>query len=667
MFYNGRTGCMTRVHLDIFVSIMDQPERRSTNHIALGNSQFHSRFGCIADMSELKDILPSCKPCFAKLFHPLSIFNPHDQTCKKCTSWETLDHSLLKFKPPTKFPVEELPPDGKLSPTKLTYDILRDVTHKAHVKVLLSTWTSDVAKVYLRAQGLNGRAIDSIIEHASNCHTYRILEGDKVNNPAAFEAIRAERDINPSQFEPYPYPSLWTRGLDLHSNIEASMHLLSGVTKTVARSIQGWTASRGSKSSFLSYAKDLLDPVQDLQLSWCKCLSYTGGKLAGWVSENYIAMARISPWFYSRLDKLSADPVFVEPSGVCQKRWLKKHNHGWLAARGLDTTGNAETLRDRVAMYMSSPDGIPTVIGPKGGPVSGTLKMIISLYVMISRLMCTNSDEGTIHDVKRSIKIFLSRFHEYDSGLSKRSSEEEVVTEDPTWISSYNFLCLLNLPEIIEKYGPLRNLWEGGYQGEGYLRVMKPNLMNGLRKNWQGNILKKMLCQKSLEMVLETACIVQKGDTSNNEDSQSICTEDESTCLSGSISFSLLKPEELHTYNSVGNLHCKFREGKPLSVVLVSTGEFICILPGERMIEVIRIGFVEKINGLCYHQWQLDITARLLPFDGKTNPICHYCIFLPCLEDNRTGKPSANGIYTLVTSGWENIDHNGMVSRPDIV
>ena len=57
-------------------------------------------------------------------------------------------------------------------------------------------------------------------------------------------------------------------------------------------------------------------------------------------------------------------------------------------------------------------------------------------------------------------------------------------------------MCLLNLPKIMAYYGPIRNLWEGGYVGEGYLRIIKPYLSNGLRKNWQKNIHKGTLERK---------------------------------------------------------------------------------------------------------------------------------------------------------------------------
>ena len=46
------------------------------------------------------------------------------------------------------------------------------------------------------------------------------------------------------------------------------------------------------------------------------------------------------------------------------------------------------------------------------------------------------------------------------------------------WLSHYNFMSLLNLPEAMKMYGPLTNLWEGANQGEGYLRYAKPKIID---------------------------------------------------------------------------------------------------------------------------------------------------------------------------------------------
>jgi hypothetical protein len=45
-----------------------------------------------------------------------------------------------------------------------------------------------------------------------------------------------------------------------------------------------------------------LESIQKLGLSWCKCIAYKSGNLGGWVSENYLSLARVLPWFYGSID-----------------------------------------------------------------------------------------------------------------------------------------------------------------------------------------------------------------------------------------------------------------------------------------------------------------------------------------------------------------------------
>jgi hypothetical protein len=43
----------------------------------------------------------------------------------------------------------------------------------------------------------------------------------------------------------------------------------------------------------------------------------------------------------------------------------------------------------------------------------------------------------------------------------------------PLWLARCNFLCLLNLPDAIRKFGSPRNYFEGKYLGERYVQDVK--------------------------------------------------------------------------------------------------------------------------------------------------------------------------------------------------
>jgi hypothetical protein len=110
------------------------------------------------------------------------------------------------------------------------------------------------------------------------------------------------------------YPVLWNRGNDLDIHIDVPMHLLFlGITKTVVRIIQAWCALRGCTTTFTKHASSTLQSLDDLGLLWMVCVPYTGAKLGGWISENYLALARLNCWFYSMLPTVVTEYQFIEP------------------------------------------------------------------------------------------------------------------------------------------------------------------------------------------------------------------------------------------------------------------------------------------------------------------------------------------------------------------
>ena len=72
----------------------------------------------------------------------------------------------------------------------------------------------------------------------------------------------------------------------------------------------------------------------------------------------------------------------------------------------------------------------------------------------------------------------------------------------PYWIKKYNYLSLLNLPEAMNLYGPLINLWEGGNKGGGYLRFAKPIIKDIHSVNWQVNAHSKLLRGNAFDSVV---------------------------------------------------------------------------------------------------------------------------------------------------------------------
>ena len=92
---------------------------------------------------------------------------------------------------------------------------------------------------------------------------------------------------------------------------------------------------------------------------------------------------------------------------------------------------------------------------------------------MITHVMSYSINDNVIDEMESHIKIFLTYYEIMDSGMRYGDNINKV-----NLISSYNFVCLLNLPQQAHMLGPVRHYWEGGGLGENFIQVAKHNFAN---------------------------------------------------------------------------------------------------------------------------------------------------------------------------------------------
>ena len=277
---------------------------------------------------------------------------------------------------------------------------------------------------------------------------------DPASTHAEKAAIAGEKERHPALYEPWPIPSLWSRGVLLNQCPDVPMHLLFlGCVKTVMLRVQAWMSNKRKAGPFAREMKKYMESLEELKLTWIKILPYKGGRFGGWVSENYLAMSRIMKWFYSLLDRLASDKQpWVEPVHKPQNKWKALDNRAWLSQRGLNTDGLAKALDARVNYYMTQVDPVPPVIEMTAGPVETVLLTISTLDELISFVMVEAIPNAEYYcTLERKVRIFLTHFADMEDKLPSKKKL-------PQWILAYNFLSLLNLPDVIRQYGPIRHI-----------------------------------------------------------------------------------------------------------------------------------------------------------------------------------------------------------------
>jgi hypothetical protein len=201
---------------EMFLSLGDQPERRSGNKLMAGNSRAHTRWRIVADHVKLQHVLPACEDCWEAMnLANIGAGNDWIRTsreCTVCTNWMAggLDSPLLAYQPAATFPKgfllggeETTNVDKMVYPIELNYEILKKVVTTAHQKLAVGEWSPSVAKTFLKENGIKEDYRNFIIRRGGNCGTL-VLAREKAGRDrstdedrARLEKIEADRNRCP--------------------------------------------------------------------------------------------------------------------------------------------------------------------------------------------------------------------------------------------------------------------------------------------------------------------------------------------------------------------------------------------------------------------------------------------------------------------------------------
>jgi hypothetical protein len=391
----------------------------------------------------------------------------------------------------------------------------------------------------------------------------------------------------------------------------------------------------------------LLEEIQDLNLAYNKAMPMNGGKRGAWVSEQYLGFSKIMVWWFSIIQCTTEDDIVAQPFGE-QKGWNKEDNVRWLKERELSCKGYAADVKKRVKEYMERPEGPPEIVRDKTATAEMILQMITSLYSVLSLAMTEQVDKNTLVELRFSVKRFMTDFENVDAKVRPKRNKAR-------WVTTFNIAGLQNIIEEMWCMGPLRNFWEGGFGGEGYLRLMKPQITMGLRKNWQQNLMKKLfrnmaLCRLLMDNDLTPEEIeqweVQLGLADGDQ-------EEEIGDDTPQVSYS-----DFCCYTSRTDILHRWKRYSSFSLVLTVNGDFRLVMKNRR--EWIRIEKKvgregEQDTGLHYFAFELGENVEDADMDGIT----HGCLLLPHLTRRALKTDRDERWYTVIRSDWKHWNGDG--------
>jgi hypothetical protein len=102
--------------------------------------------------------------------------------------------------------------------------------------------------------------------------------------------------------------------------------------------IMEWTKQKNKHNNFLQISSGVLESVAKLHVDWCVSISLNGVYFGGWVSENYLALAQLTRWFFALLPNLRSGPEYRDPIRP-YTTWTVRELREWLRVRGIENVG----------------------------------------------------------------------------------------------------------------------------------------------------------------------------------------------------------------------------------------------------------------------------------------------------------------------------------------
>ena len=167
------------------------------------------------------------------------------------------------------------------------------------------------------------------------------------------------------------------------------------------------------------------------RITWANVLHYSGGKFGHMVSENYLAFARIALWFYQNIGEAKVVKVVTIPTNLPQTKWNKPHNVEWLKLRGLEHSGLAKEVSERVVAAMLE-DPVPAILPQPSRPVKHVFDLVGSLTELLQCLMAPVVTKKLIMRTRLAVQVFLSKYDQLDmdipAGQKKKTSRRTTLS-----------------------------------------------------------------------------------------------------------------------------------------------------------------------------------------------------------------------------------------------
>lgn len=589
-YYVHVFGSIQPVIIQPLVVLADRPERCSLNETLsyTGNATRRWMYSSLIPATKLV----SCQRCFQtridNYFELDQISRYSTKPCGRCCDFDYHTESKsAEFKPPHHYPQtkhKDSPtfPEGRDVISNINIDKLRPI--KLTYKSL--------------SDGVNAACfnLSTKIWKISETRSYLKMLGvstaitDKIiihcsNNSNKTNDI--QNNNMTSNVCAIPLPQTWCDNLfQLDQFIETPMHhLFEGIIKSLLETTIEYLKHYKCWSKYCEQVNPVLDDINYLKCNFCRIERFwnskTDFKPTGWIAENYLGYARIILVLQAYIDPLLNHNVKGKHEFEC---------------------------------------------------------MIQSAFVLISMLM--SRAITTVQEITDIIKIFLSTCDRFDTtfGLSNDPT-------NPFWYKKSNFISLLNLPDQINKFGPIYLYWEG--VKERYIQYVKP-----LLKNKRKSV--SYLTTKLQFLLQQNALDILKDQHQTNE-------------------FKVYERyNNTFIFASITDLEERHKNHECLTVLIhnQTVTEYVALCKQNEKIKYYNVYFDDDLGFHKYNLWFAPIIIKEV--DSDKNPsfsemqnMCEQSALLISIHSNDNSSGTLHG-YTLLSSNWLVRTQTGTLELPKI-
>jgi hypothetical protein len=162
-----------------------------------------------------------------------------------------------------------------------------------------------------------------------------------------------------------------------------------------------------------------------------------------------------------------------------------KENATWLKVRGIKIAqkSSASERKSQVDRYFNQPNGPPSVV-PNITPSSSDIRhLLLLLFRIFGTLFSTDLKGEKAGNRFGALTLqFLDRVEQIGRACLPNK-------KSPIWLSKYGIVGLLRCRQHFVDYTYPHSLYEGGNEGEGMVKELRPLGPNAVRKGWPSNLM----------------------------------------------------------------------------------------------------------------------------------------------------------------------------------